>query len=381
MNWLRIATCDLRRIFKDKQIFLWWIIMPLGFAYLFGSVFGDKGPYRTWLPIFNFDQHELSQMFIEELKDPDFNIDIRSATDEHYIPMWSRAVIIPVTFSTTILAGEPAKFTFTQGKGGQDQNLAVQAKLVHTITRFTGAIAQVDIMRQEWSNETKEQLLASLHDEQLLSVEKANHFSLRPPPSGFGFTLPAYIIMFLLMNAIMYGGISLTNERKFKQLIRLNVAPLHPYEIFLGKITGHSLQPIFQACLLLGFGYLLMGVSLGDHPLALIPVIVCFSLCCGAFGIFFGALCKNEGQVFGFGIMLTMVFSAMGGCWWPLEIAPPLFKTAAMFTPTYWGLHALQNVMAFGKSWDGVYIDCLVLLTIATVLISISIPIFKRNQE
>ena len=380
MNWLRIAVCDTRRVLKDKSVIIWWLIMPVAFAYLFGMVIG-RPDQRIWLPVVNLDNHELSKVFIEQLKTPDFSVSIHPAMEEN-IKKWGNAIILPATFSTAILAGQKVKCSIVQGYNSNPEKvLAVQSDLVRAITKLSASMASVDSLHKEWNENSKNELLQELKKTPLLSAEKGNHPYLRPPPSGRAYTLPTYLIMFVLINAIMFGGITLTYERQFKQLIRLQVSPLHPAEIFLGKMTGRMLQPMIQSTVLLFVGKYFMGVPFGDHPMALIPVVFCFSACCGAFGILFGSICRTEQQVFGLGMLVAQTLCALGGCWWPMEIAPEYLKTVAMYTPTYWGLHALQNVMAFGKSFEGVYTDCFILLIFTAIILAISIPLFRRMQN
>ena len=381
MNMLRIAFGTLRRIAKDKMVLIWWLVMPLGFVFLFGLVFGQQGQYRTWMPVVNCDPHPLADCFVQQLDAPEFFLDIKPATDEVNVQYWSRAIIIPATFSSDILAGEPVKCVFTEKQGDMENRLAIQANLIHTIVEFTGAMANIDLVSTGWSEEAKDALQNELQEEQLLSVEPVSHSSLRPPPSGFSFTLPSYLVMFTLINTVMYGGISLVFERQNKQILRLRCAPIRPIEIFLGVLLGRMLQPILQCTLLLILGNLLFGVPLGDHPLALIPLLLCFSLCCGAFGILFGSVCYNEAQVNGFGLLISMVLCCLGGCWWPMEIMPEKMKSIAFYTPTYWGIQGLHDVMSFGKSYAAVWPECLILLGFTALLLAVSIPFFQRNTQ
>ncbi|MFB3785338.1 MAG: ABC transporter permease [bacterium] len=381
MNILRIALCDMRRVLKDRQILFWWVAMPMGFVLLFGSLGGNPMQRQVWIPVVNRDDHELSRIFCEQLQAAGFNVDIRSATDEAYVKNWSRAIVIPAAFSADVLSGTPAGFTFLRGQGDMEQTLTAQARVLHTIVKFTGAMAAADVIRNKWNEATKEKLLAELSKPQLLSVETPSHPSLRPPPSGRAFTLPAYLIMFVLVNTLMFGGVTLVNERAQKQLIRLMASPTRAVDIFLGKILGRMLQPMLQILILLLLGNFLMHVSLGDHPLTLLPVILCFALCCGSLSVLLGSVCSTEQQISSIGLLLTMVLSALGGCWWPMELVPPFLQSIAMFTPTFWGLHGFHQVMYFGKSFPDILMDCALLLGYAAAFILIAIPLFRFERN
>ncbi len=379
MNVLRIALCDIRVVLKDRMVLVWWLAMPLAFVFMFSFMVRDQTQDGTWLPVVKLDQHELADVFINQLRAEKYWIDVKPAADERYVKDWSQALVVPATFSRDILAGKRIDLVLTKGQGNAEKQLAAQTLLVRALIRFNAAVASVDLIERGWSQETKDALTAEMGKAPLLSVETRQHFSLRPPPSGFAFTLPAYLVMFLMMMTIMYGGITLVHERAGKRIHRLVAAPVSIPEIFAGKMLGRMVQPVLQGGLLIAAGVTLFGVNLGDHPTALIPVVLCFAFFCGALGLLFGVLFRTEQQVNGFGVLATMVLAALGGCWWPLEVVPQAFKTIALFTPSYWALRAFHDVMSFGKSWLNVLPACAVLAAAGAVLTAIAIPLFHRE--
>ena len=376
MNVLRIALNDIRVVLKDRMVIFWWLAMPLAFVLMFSFIIRDQTQDSTWLAVFKFDNHEMADIFLDQLRAEKYLIEVKPAADEHLIDNWSRALIIPAAFSEAILKGQRVDLTLTKGKGKPEKHLAAQTLLVRTLIKFNGAIASIDLIERGWSQESKKDLIAELNKPPQLSVDNKQHFSLRPPPSGFAFTLPAYAVMFTMMMTMMYGGITLVAERSAKRINRLVAMPVSVVEIFLGKMLGRMLQPILQGGLLIAAGVLIFRVSLGDHPLALIPVIISFAFFCGSLGLLFGVLFRTEQQVIGIGVLTSNVLGALGGCWWPLEVAPKTFKTIALFTPSYWAIQGMHDVMSFGKSWTGVLPECAVLTVFGICLTCIAIPLF-----
>lgn len=376
MNVLRIALNDIRVVLKDRMVILWWLAMPLAFVLMFSFMFRDRTQDRTWLPVFKFDNHEIADIFLDELRTDKYWIDVKTTSDEHWIDDWSRALIIPATFSKSVLSGKRVDLTITKGQGSPEKYLAAQTLLVRALIKFNAAIASINLIERGWSQESKKDLIAELNKPPQLSVDTKQHFSLRPPPSGFAFTLPAYMVMFMMMMTVMYGGITLVQERSEKRISRLVAMPVSVLEIFLGKMLGRMLQPVLQGGLLITAGVMIFRVNLGDRPLALIPVIISFSFFCGSLGLLFGVVFRTEQQVMGIGILMTMVLAALGGCWWPLEVAPKIFQTIALFTPSYWAIQGIHDVMSFGKSWAGVLPECGVLAAIGIFLTCIAIPLF-----
>jgi ABC-2 type transport system permease protein len=54
--------------------------------------------------------------------------------------------------------------------------------------------------------------------------------------------------------------------------------------------------------------------------------------------------------------------AALGGCWWPLEVGPPILKTISLCLPSGWALAALHKVISFGAGFDAVLLPLAVLV-------------------
>jgi ABC-2 type transport system permease protein len=140
------------------------------------------------------------------------------------------------------------------------------------------------------------------------------------------------------------------------------------FEVYAGKVLARVLLAILQAIVLLACGSIIFGVPLGDHPLFLLPGVLCLAAFAGCLSILAGVACQNERQVILLAIFGSMILSGLGGCWWPIEIVPDLFKTIALFTPSYWAMRALQGILYFGRSCEILTLECPVLLGFAALL-------------
>jgi ABC-2 type transport system permease protein len=101
--------------------------------------------------------------------------------------------------------------------------------------------------------------------------------------------------------------------------------------------------------------------------LFLIPVILALGAVAGCLSLLVGVVCVTEKQVNLVAIFGTMGLSALGGCWWPIEIVPESFKTIATFTPSYWAMHGIQSVLYFGRSHEVLRLEVPVLLGFAAL--------------
>ncbi|HEV2394924.1 MAG TPA: ABC transporter permease [Verrucomicrobiae bacterium] len=369
MNGLRIALADLKRIAKDRMAIVWLLAMPLIMAYVFGSAMRGGGQQATWIPVIDLDHHELSALFIDQLRAEGYFIDTQDASSQLELKnKWPYGVVIPAGFGDAILRGKQVKLPFVKGNSAPEKIMEVQSRLLHAIVRFTEGLAIADTSHRPWDTASKAALKKALGRPQLLTVSPQSHRTLRPPPTGFSQSLPGMLVMFMLQMILTYGGVSLVNDRLGGQLRRVLATPVHRFEAYGGKVLARVLLGCLQAIVLLACGVLIFRLPMGDHPLFVVPVVLCLAVFSGSLSIVAGVLCQTEKQVILVAIFGAMVLSALGGCWWPIEIVPDTFKTIATLTPSYWAMHGLQSVLYFGKSYEVLLLDCPVLLGFAAIL-------------
>jgi ABC-type multidrug transport system permease subunit len=369
MNVLRIALGDLKRVAKDWRAAFWLLAMPLAFAYVFGSAFRGGGSQATWIPVVNLDHHELADLFIDQLRGEGCSIDVKGTEARMELKeKWPYGVVIPAGFGEALLEGKAIKLPLVRGEASPEKFLEVKSRLTHAIVRFTKALLLADVSHRQWTAESRTALKEALARPQLLTMVLRGHRTLRPPPTGFSQSLPGMLVMFVVQMILTYGGAILVKDRAGGQLSRLMAAPLFRSEVYAGKVLARVLLALLQAVVILVCGSLFFGVPLGDHPLFLLPGVLCLAVFAGCLSILGGVVCQTEKQVIQLAIFGSMILAGLGGCWWPIEIVPDLFKTIALFTPSYWAMHALQSVLYFGKSYEILTLECPVLLGFAALL-------------
>jgi ABC-2 type transport system permease protein len=369
MKVLRIAFADLKRVAKDRMALLWLLAMPLVMTYIFGSAMRGGGPQATWIPVIDLDRQELSAFFVDQLREDGYWIELKDAAAQTELKTkWPYGVVIPAGFSEAILHGRQIKVPLVKGNGTPEKILEVQSRLLHAVVRFTKGLALADVSHRTWDDDSRSALKEALARPQLLTMTRQSHRTLRPPPSGFSQSLPGMLVMFVMQMILTYGGVSLVNDRLGGQLRRLVATPVHPLEAYGAKVLAHVLLACVQSVVLLVCGAILFRLPLGDHPLFLLPVVLSLGVVAGCLSVLVGLLCSTEKQVIVVAIFGAMVLSALGGCWWPIELVPETFKTIAMLTPSYWAMHGLQSVLYFGRSSEVLLFECPVLLCFATLL-------------
>jgi ABC-type multidrug transport system permease subunit len=69
-------------------------------------------------------------------------------------------------------------------------------------------------------------------------------------------------------------------------------------------------------------------------------------------GVLIGFLVRSEDKVVGLCLAIALPAAALGGCWWPLDLAPAFARHLAHTVPTGWALDALHQFITYGAGLD-----------------------------
>ena len=166
-------------------------------------------------------------------------------------------------------------------------------------------------------------------------------------------------------------------ERSSGTLRRLLTTPAPKAVFLLGTITGQLVLALLQMLLLVVFGALALGLNWGQSPLGLAVILVSFGLASVALGTLLGTFVRTDSQASGASLMLGMSMALLGGCWYPLELFPPLARTASMVLPTAWAMQGLNNLLLRGQGLAGVLPQAGVLLGFAALFFVVGVWRFR----
>jgi ABC-type multidrug transport system permease subunit len=151
-------------------------------------------------------------------------------------------------------------------------------------------------------------------------------------------------------------------KRRTGVLRRIMTLPVRRGELVAGQIYGLVLLGAVQIAFFLLVGRFAFHVNLGANLPGVALVLLVFAWVAAALGVLVGSLLDAQDRIIGICVLASLMMAAIGGCWWPLEIAPEAMKTAALFVPSGWALEALHRLISFGSGLEAVVVPLLVLL-------------------
>jgi ABC-2 type transport system permease protein len=125
------------------------------------------------------------------------------------------------------------------------------------------------------------------------------------------------------------------------------------------------------------FGMLVFKVDWGQSVPALALMLVTFGLASVAIGTALGTFVKTESQASNLSIALGMVMALLGGCWYPIELFPPVAQTVARGLPTFYAMQGLTDLSLRGGGLPDITPYAVALVGFAAVFFVIGVARFR----
>lgn len=367
---LHLAFIDIKIMVRDKMYLFWTLIFPLFFIIIFGNLYKDNNAdTRASLAVLNKDQGRWGAYFIEKIKSPRIDLQILEKEPEKY----NRILIIPEDFSQKIAEKVSSELIFKKDSSASIEAAAqVETKIIQAIAKVITELI--------------------LHPETETFFEKKKEFTnileiksgfpegaILKVPSGFDHTIPGTLVQFLIMMVLIYGGISVMEDRQRGILSRILFSASSIPQLWGGKFIGRLFMGIIQALILLLTGKILFSMNLGNILLTGLTVLF-FAMAIASLGILIGSIFRKEDIIIGIAILVSILFAGLGGCWWPIEIVPEAVRNVAMIVPSYWAMDAFHQIIFFKKGLADLLLNFTVLLGYTVIFSLISFKFFKIKE-
>ncbi|HSR88015.1 MAG TPA: ABC transporter permease [Pontiella sp.] len=352
---LTIGHNDLRLFLRDKTAFIWLFVIPLVFIYFIS--FSSRPPGEPWdvnpkVLIENNDTGYMSQLFLEALGQQGLDPVMTGEEDAADV---KRGLTIPVGFTENVLSKNEAKMSFFEISGSSDSDLRsnlVEINLIRTIIAFNSHL--VEHATATGSKEPTETAIRKLIEAENPVQMESKFAGRKPIPVGFNMSLPGIIVMYIMLNLLIFGGAGMAAERRTGVLRRISINPITHLELMAGKMYGLMLLGAVQIAGFLAFGQFIFKVNIGDNLFGITVTLLVFAWVAASFGLLIGSLIKSEEKIVGLGIMISIPMAALGGCWWPMEIVPEALQKISHITPSAWAMDSLHMLITFGAGFKDV---------------------------
>ena len=417
---IHIALNDLRIFFASRGNVIGLLVLPIGFTLLVGFFFPRGRDAGLIVDVIDHDDSQVSTGLVNALRAANTSLvlcpmdndaeNICNVEDDTALDRaWATARVenatslamieIPAGFGTKVQALEPVEILYLSDQGFTAPGFIRQA-IDAAILRVNGAAVAsrvgtdvaIDLIEsiegKSLGGDQRTELSQAVYDRaatiwgntpvrvdyESTALEGDSAPEMATTPGGLGQSVPGMGSMFVMFT--VFGGmVVLVGERKQWTLQRLAVTPVSRGHLLGGKILGRFTLGFIQYLVVFAVG-VLAGVHFGGDILALVLIMVSFTLATTALSFAVGSRVKSEMQAGSLTQLLVLVLAALGGAWWPLEIVPPFMRAIGHISPVAWAMDGYQSLIFENGDLSTVLPSILVLLGVAIVCFGISIWYF-----
>ncbi len=419
---LAIIRHDLRVFLSDRSNLPSLLFIPVVMTVLIGLVNGGafSGPEIQRLDVIDQDSTQASSQFLASIRQANPALTLcpmdntgkdicslgksdtlsESQALDRVANSTSLALLeIPAGFEASLTAQMPITLTFRSASSfgaSQSAREAVQAALSQVNAASAASqigLAVIDQLQgQPLAGGQAQQMKNSLYQRALemgqakvVSVEFAlsgasqEHSMGRSLQQGLGQSVPGMGSMFVLMT--VFGGMAaLIVERQQWTLQRMAVMPISRGTLLGGKILARFCLGLLQFMVVFIVGALL-GMNFGKDPLALLLLVIVYTLSVTALSFAIGSGLKNPAQASGLALLLTLTLAPLGGAWWPMSISPRFLQIVGHVSPVAWAMDGFTALTYEGAHLADIWISLAVLLGMTVFAFIIAIPRFRYQVD
>ncbi len=364
-----IILQHLKILKTDKTAVIWMLIVPVIYIFIFGNAFKqshDPKDSTADLAIMDDDQGEYASRLLDHLDSENLRITrLDSLPKEPRL----RTLVIPDSFRAKITERKTATLgLLLKPSANQEATMTVTLAVQKARWRLMADMAEYALQ-----DSLSQAGMWNRIDERppLLNVQTEWAGRHRIIPAGFIHQTPGTIVMFTMIVLFIYGGMMIMTERQSGTLRRLFISPVNFWQLFGGKILGLLLIALIQIFTLMIVGWLVFDVYYGSSVAGMTLLILSFAVAVGSLALCLGFLVDEEDKMVGLSITLAILLSALGGCWFPIEIAPAWMQTLSLFLPSGLAMAGFHSLMAYGYGLQEIlpYLGGLALYTLAALFI------------
>jgi ABC-2 type transport system permease protein len=352
-----LAVLDLKLALRDRSTFLWLFIMPAVFFYFIGTVtqggvnFIDQ-PVK--LLVQNNDGGYLSQHFEKRLKENLFTLvhseDI-APVEEGEEPVKYRTLMIPSNFTGSLEAENKVSIDYA----GLSTGFSNEYDLFRVQKAAYSVLGDLIVVTSAGNNLSPASLTDATSGVRPVRLEVNPAGRQMQIPSGFQQAIPGTLVMFIMMILLTSGATTLVEDRQKQLSRRLASAPLTRAQVVMGKWAGRMTLATLQIAAAITVSFAPMfEMNWGQALPMVVLVLLAWAALCTSLALLLGNLAQTVVQATNLGTFATMTLAALGGCWWPVEVAPEWMQKLQLFLPTGWVMDALHKLISFGMPWQSV---------------------------
>ena len=359
-RFLAIVKKEFRQIGRDRLSLSLLLFVPVMLLSLYGYALSFDVKHLR-IGVLDQDRTATSRSFLDSLfQNPYFTrtANLASAREADALLQRDRVravVVIPRGYAADLSRGEPVAV-----------QVLVDAANANTAST---AIGYLEAVADRATRSVREERQAATGTETPLpQVVPEPRMWFNPELRSATFLVPGLIVLIMMLSSVIATAMSIVREKERETIEQLQVSPLRPEELILGKTLPYVLIGVLTMVLILALANLLFGVVVRGSFWLLGLTTLLFLFAALGLGVFISAVTRSQQVAFQIAIMISLLPSViLSGLIFPIVNMPlPVRCLTFLVIPRY-AVSALRAIILKGATFTAIWPDLLGLLVLGVV--------------
>ena len=382
---LLIALKDLRQRVRDRSIFLWGLVAPVGLAAVFSLLLGPVaggGSIRLSFGVADLDGGPAAAAFtgevlgavadaglIEEVVVFGSSAEAEAAVADGRL---DAAFVLPPGFSAAVFGGERSRIEvigYVDSPIGAQVARAVAAGFAGEINGVATAVATVAALRGEAPRPGEVEDLVARAAGMAAPVTVGTLAAADKELGASTYYSAAMAVMFLFL-IVQFGVLGLLEERENGTMARLLAAPIGRWSVIAAKALTSFVIGVVSMTAVIVVTSLAIGADWGNPLGVALLVLAGVAAALGLMALV-AAFARTAEQAQNLQAIAAFLLAMLGGVFVPITQAGPVLAALSKATPHAWFLRGLGD-LAGGAGPFGVVGSVLPMLAFAAVTVGLA---------
>lgn len=193
------------------------------------------------------------------------------------------------------------------------------------------------------------------------------------------YNVPAVVGMILLLMSVVMTSLAVVREREIGTLEQLQVTPLGPVELILGKAIPFAMVAMVDLLVITTIAVLWFHVPFVGELGLLVALGVVYLLPALGVGLLISTVSRTQQQAFLTSFLFLMPAMLLSGFLFPVESMPLVFRWIAQINPLTHFLVIVRGIFLKGIGLEVLWPRAAALLALGVVLLSVAAARFRKR--
>ena len=348
-SFLAMVIANLKMTARNKQALFWNLAFPAIFILMFGAVFSNQGMDRFSVGMAGADSDFRASVTDAMRASDAFDLDEGTEADElDALKNDDRDVVLVFPDDAS---GSPVVM-YAAEAGGPTAQIAT-GTIRSVVAEVAGASSGIHI-----------------EDRQVNTLNA----------SYIDWFIPGILAMSLMNSGIIGFSTAFVSFREKGILRRIKVTPFPLWKFTLARIVAALVIALVTSGILIGFGWLVWGLTVRGSALLIVLAIVVVSLAMLSIGYAVAAISPNTETAASYANLITFPMMFLSGVFFPLGAMPGWLQPVIRLMPLKYGVEALREPMLYGRGIAAIGQDLLILLAVFAVCLLYAVRFFRWDE-